>query len=236
MIALIGIGAPFNAGVVAELSELPRPPAEAFTSFLVKCSRNLSVPAVLQWHEQVVRGRPSVVLGMVLSPTPEDMIRLAAHPYVIKPVLLEGASDGTAPLSALRELRFDSVRGQIVGSLAETLRTRGPEDRRLVRAFVDRGVDGGTVSSVARQLDVSRQTVNNHLKKLTACTPKCLLTSIRLTSVALRRNSGEAKRSACKAAAFSTCKAYSTSLMRHKGRTADCARQTDGCPWRDMFL
>jgi hypothetical protein len=234
MIALIGVDPPSGPDLsVRQLSALPSPSATEYCGFLVRCDRAGGIDEVVSWFRQVSAERPRVALGLVCDPSFEVVAALASAAFAIDPVLTSAELRQRAVLQrAIERLVARTVEGRIREAWAAHLGPLSPAHETLLTLVVSRGIRGGTLGSVARELDVCPRTVNRWLHHLASCSGKCMMRRARVDSVHLQLASGGDRSVVLASAGFSSPEAFA------KTKYLDRIRRQEGvgCPMWDSAV
>lgn len=164
MIGLVGVLPPpgDSAGTVC-LGALPEAPASQFSGFAVLCVHRAQVCATLNWFREVRELRPTIPLGMVADPD-QCADALAELPFALTFRLSTGdLIAGGLPTFTLNQLREASLEGSLIAEVLHTYGGLVSPEIQTIRAVVARAVHGGTLSSAARDLDVSPETLRLRL-------------------------------------------------------------------------
>ena len=206
------------------LPRLPTPPALRWSAFLVRTTRELSLPDLMSWAAKMWSRRHYVPIGLVRNVTPDEEALFKA---------LWRTGRGFAPIIAPRRLARGAVtekeisrlRGNALEGLILALWRREwkVHDRNLLpllRTIIAHGVRGGLAYSLkATGMDgapVSESTVRRRLKDADLPTLAMLLRDARLRGALLRMRLGATKRDAAIAAGFTSIKGLENAVRRSR--------------------
>lgn len=166
MLAFVDLAPPADATGVQVLSDLPAVPGTAYCGFFVRCDKDGQLRTTLDWYAAILEERPFVPLGVVCQPQ-LCFSALGGFPHAVCPVLSTSQLIGESPpLASIEQLRAASIEGAVISMI---VREFGPDvlaKKRTVKALVARAIDGGQLQSVARDLNLSPQTIRNRLAKV----------------------------------------------------------------------
>jgi AraC-like DNA-binding protein len=203
MIGLLRVLAPARDTIGAVvLDDLPLPPAASISACAVGCRGLEEVDETLNWYEQLHVLRPELPLGLIAEPA--DCARqLARYQHPLAFLLSPGDLRAEAIPSRHWELLLE---GSLTGTLREELcagyEPLSATEERTIRILICRGMHGATVSRVAKDLNVSVETVRRRIRRL-GITPSALLRQIRHRAYELRVALGTDRRSSLVAAGWS---------------------------------
>lgn len=195
--------------------DLPGPPADSFSGFMVRCDSIIELTTTLAWFKEICRKRPYVSLGLVCRPE-VCFSSLGKWPRPVQPVLSPAELlAGRIPLAAFDELRRSSIEGRIMEELVSVQGLPILAEQSLLRTLIARAVCGGTLNSVSTEMRMSSENIRLKMGKM-GVKPGRLMSWARIRAYELSVQMGAASHEALLACGWYSQEARRKCVRRFK--------------------